>query len=136
MRSMAVVTRLVTFVDIRDPAAPGHMSVSARHEAVLSDGTRVLLLDDRGWSSSSKSGLDVWASTSVEEIETTARTVVGPDEPFGERSQEEMEAAHWSCLADVLREQGVVVDATSLRRLPHDVVVAPRVLARLGGGST
>ncbi len=133
---MAVVTRLVTFVDIRDPAAPGHMSVSARHEAVLSDGSRVLLLDDRGWSSSSKSGLDVWASTSVEEIENTARAVVGPDEPFGERSQEEMEADHWSCLADVLREQGVVVDATSLRRLAHDVVVAPRVLARLGAGST
>ena len=131
-----VVTRLVTFVDIRDAAAPGHMSVSARHEAVLSDGSRVLLLDDRGWSSSSKSGLDVWASTSVEEIENTARAVVGPDEPFGERSQEEMEAAHWSCLADVLRERGVVVDATSLRRLAHDVVVAPRVLARLGACST
>jgi len=111
------------------------MSVSARHEAVLSDGSRVLLLDDRGWSSSSESGLDVWDSTTVEELESTARAVVGPDESFGERSQAEMEAAHWSCMADLLREQGVDVDATSLRRLAHDVVVAPRLLARLGAGS-
>jgi len=28
------------------------MSVSVRHEAVLMDGRRLLLLDDRGWSSS------------------------------------------------------------------------------------
>jgi hypothetical protein len=26
------------------------MSVSARHEVVLADGRRVVLLDDRGWS--------------------------------------------------------------------------------------
>jgi hypothetical protein len=62
--------------------------------------------------------------------------VVGPDEPFGERSQEDMEASHWAYLADILRQQGVVADAPSLRRLPHDVVIAPRVLARIGVGST
>lgn len=134
---MAVVARLVTFVDVRDAAAAGHMSASARHEAVLSDGTRVLLLDDRGWSSSFPGGdRDPWSSASVEEMETTARAVVGPDEPFGEHSQEDMEASHWSYLADVLRKQGVVVEATSLRHLEHDVVLAPRVLARLGVGST
>jgi hypothetical protein len=133
---MAVVTRLVTFVDIQKPPAPGHMSLSARHEAVLSDGSRVLLLNDRGWTSSSNSRLDLWASTSVEEVENDARAVVGPDEPFGERSQEEMEASHWSYLTDILREHGVIVDATILRRMAHDVVIAPRVLPRLGVRST
>jgi hypothetical protein len=45
------------------------------------DGRRVLLLDDRGWSASGPPG--IWAVTSVEEIVDMARTVVGPDEPFG-----------------------------------------------------
>jgi hypothetical protein len=44
--------------------------------------------------------------TSVEEIVDTARTVVGPDEPFEEGSHEDMEADHWAHLAEVLRQQG------------------------------
>jgi hypothetical protein len=32
--------------------------------------------------------------TSVEDIVDTTRMVVGPDEPFGERSHEDMEADH------------------------------------------
>jgi hypothetical protein len=107
------------------------MSVSARHEALLVDGRRVLLLDDRGWSSSGNVP-DIWAVTSVEEIEETARFVVGPDEPFAGRSQEDMEAEHWAYLAGVLREQGVVVDAVTLKRLPHDVVLSEPLLVRLG----
>jgi hypothetical protein len=40
------VIRLVTFVDVDDNAADHRqMSVSARHEAVLVNGRRVLLLD-------------------------------------------------------------------------------------------
>jgi hypothetical protein len=132
---MAAVMRLVTFVDFRDTAAPGQMSVLARHEAQLADGRRVLLLDDRGWSSSGNVP-DIWAATTVEDIEETARSVVGPDEPFAGRSQEDMEAEHWAYLAGVLREQGVVVDAVRLRRLPHDVVLGEPLLARLGADRT
>jgi hypothetical protein len=144
---MAAVTRLATLVDVRDDVADARqMSVSARHEAVLEDGRRVLLLDDRGWTSSAlraswgevpdgesrRDQLDTWAVTSVEDIEETARVVVGPDEPFDGRSQEEMEADHWAYLAGVLRQQGVVVDALELKRLPHDVVLSERLLARIG----
>ena len=64
------------------------MSVSARHEAVLVNG-RCVLLDDRGWSLSGGT-FDIWAVTSVEDIVDTARVVVGPDEPFGSRSHEDM----------------------------------------------
>jgi hypothetical protein len=92
---MAAVARLVTFVDIRDQDDDGpdarRMSVSARHEAELPDGRRVLLLDDRGWSSTSliasgegevpEEQPDSWATWSVEDIEETTRIVVGPDEP-------------------------------------------------------
>ena len=59
------------------------MSVSARHEAVLENGCRVLLLDDRGWSASGPP--DIWARTSIEDIVDTALMVVGPDEPSGKR---------------------------------------------------
>lgn len=145
---MAAVVRLVTFVDIDDDAADARqMSVSARHEAVLADGRRVLLLDDRGWSSSlgalwvgevpegdswREDLPDIEAVTSVEDIEDTARVVVGPDEPFDGRAQEDMEAGHWAYLTGVLRQQGVVVNALELKRLPHDVVLTERLLARVG----
>jgi hypothetical protein len=144
---MAAVTRLVTLVDVRDEVAdPRQMSVSARHEAVLADGRRVLLLDDRGWTSAALTAYggevpedhsredqsDIWAVTSAADIEETARIVVGPDEPPDGHSQEEAEAAHWAYLADVLRQQGAVVDALELKRLPHDVVLSERLRARIG----
>ncbi len=123
------VTRLVTFVDI-DVDVPRQMSVSAHHEAVLVGGRRVRLLDDRGWSASGPP--NIWAMTSVEDIVDTACTVVGPDEPSGGRSHEDMEADHWVQLTEVLRKQGVVADALELKRLPHEVVLSERLLARVG----
>jgi len=46
-----VLVRLLTVVDVReDDTDARRMSLSARHEAVLADGRRVVLLDDRGWS--------------------------------------------------------------------------------------
>ena len=104
------------------------MSVSARHEAVLVGGGRVLLLDDRGWSTSGPP--NIWALTSVEDIVDTARMVVGPDEPLGGRAHEDMDADHWVQLAEVLRKQGVVADALELNRLRHEVVIRERLLAR------
>jgi hypothetical protein len=124
---------LLTHVDVAEEVAdPRRMSASVRHEAVLADGRRLLLLGDRGWTSSAVGFADIWSSISVEEVENTARTVVGPDEPFGGRSQKDMEADHWSYLAHILRQQGVIVDAAELQRLPHDVVLGPRLLRRIG----
>jgi hypothetical protein len=142
----------VTFVDLAEGVGDTRqMAFSARHEAVLSDGRRVLLLDDRGWTWSSlitvQAGAsdrdstreqqpDIWAMTSVEDIEETARMVVGPDEPLDGFSQEDAEQAHWAYLSDVLRQHGVVVDALDLRRRPHDVVLSERLLARVGRSAT
>jgi hypothetical protein len=137
---MPAVTRLVTFVDLR--AEHLHqVSFSARHEAVLSDRRRVLLLDDRGWTSSaliavgpdgtrSKSGAS-WDGTSVEEIEETARIVVCPDEAANEDSQEDAEIAHWDHLARVLRREGITADAADLKLLPHEVVLSERLLSKI-----
>ena len=143
---MALVARLVTLVDIDDDGADTRqMSVSARHEVVLIDGRRILLLDDRGWTSmplvaavESPDGearqedvSDIWRMTSVEDIENTARLVVGPEEPFAGGSQEAADADHWAYLAGVLGREGVMVDAVELKQLPHDVVLSERLLARL-----
>jgi hypothetical protein len=150
--AMSAVTRLVTFVDLADGVGDTRQTAfSARHEAVLLDGRRVLLLDDRGWTwssliavqagasdrdSSREQQPDIWATTSVEDIEQTARMVVGPDEPTDGYSQEDAEQGHWAYLSDVLGQHGVVVDALDLRRLPHDVVLSERLLARVGHSAT
>lgn len=127
---VGAVTRLVTFVDVDGATDPRQISVSARHEAVLEDGRHVLLLDDRGWSESGPP--NIWAMTSVEDIVRTTRTVVGPDESFGKRSHEDMEADHWAQLTGVLWQQGIVECAPDLKRLPHDVVLSERLLALVG----
>lgn len=129
---MSAVTRLVTFVDVDDQADDRQISVSARHEAELADGSRVLLLSDRGWGASGPP--DIWVRTSVKDIVGTTRTAVGPDEPFGGRTPDETEADHWSSLQQIAQRQGVTVDAAELRQLPHDIVLSPRLLARLGEG--
>ena len=142
---MSVVAHLVTLVGLRDNDLGGQLSFSALHEAVLEDGRHLVLLDDRGWSSSlprttadSDSARDVpdfWTTTSREDIEETARFVVGPDEPFEGRSQEDMEGDHWAYLAGILRQHGVAADADELKGLPHDVVLSEQVLALLGRDS-
>jgi hypothetical protein len=59
---MTGVTRLLTSVDINDADDDGpnahRMSVTARQEAVLEDGRRVVLLDDRGWSGSTQAEME------------------------------------------------------------------------------
>lgn len=125
---MTAVRRLVTYADIDDRSCdPGTVSVAARHELELTDRRRVLLLNDRGWGSTGR-----WAGASEEYIQRIARMVVGPDEPPAGRSQQDMETLHWDCLQQVAQQQGVMVDAAELRRLPHGVVLSERLLARIG----
>ena len=137
---MARVVRLVTLADVNEDADARRISVSARHEAVLDDGRRMPLLDDRGWSETlggagANEVADIWALTSEHDIAETARVVVGPDEAFDGRSQDDMDTDHWNTLAKDLRALGVVADAGDLKQLPHDVVLSEPLLARLSRGS-
>jgi hypothetical protein len=133
---MPHVVRIVTLADVREHPDARTISVSARQEAVLDDGRRLLLLDDRGWSSSLRgpgaNGADIWAGTSEHEIAEMTRMVVGPDEAFGGHSQAEMESDHWNVLAGKLRAQGVTIAGSELMQLPHDVVLSDRLIACLG----
>jgi hypothetical protein len=125
-----VVERLVTTADVDDGVPDdGRVAVRARHEAVLPDGRRLLLLDDRGWASSA-----AWTAVSVEDVEETTRTVVGPDEPAEGATWQESQADHWSHLARTLQAYGVGVDAGELRRLPHELVLCDRLRARIARG--
>jgi hypothetical protein len=122
----AVVARLVTYADLDEAGTSDRrLSVSARLDAELADGRSLVLLDDRGWTSSS--GRDVRAHISPEEVERTARMVVGPDEPPEGTTAEQTASAHWSALASTLARQGVQVDAADLRRLPHAVRLGARL---------
>jgi hypothetical protein len=124
------VDRLVTTAEVDDTVPDdGRVSVRARHEAVLADGRRLLLLDDRGWSSTA-----TWTAVSAEDVAETTRMVVGPDEPAEGSTWEESVADHWAYLARVLLRHGVDVGAEELRRLRHDVALGGRLLDRLGQG--
>ncbi len=127
---MKRLKRLVTFVDLDGQADDDTISVSTRHEVELANGSRALLLGDRGWAQSGPP--NIWEYTSVQDIVNTSRMVVGPDEPPTGLSYEQMETDHWDRLAEVLRRSELVVDALELKRLPHDVLLTEQLLARLG----
>jgi hypothetical protein len=124
---MTTVVHLETSIDL-DGADndPRRVSVSATLSAVLDDGRRITLLDDRGWGTTG-----LWETTTVGEIENTALTVVGPDEPVEGQSREEVAAAHWTHLAAVLGARGVVTGPDTLRTLPHAVVLSDRLRSRI-----
>lgn len=138
MTRMPRVARLLAVADARDPMHRGEISVSVRLTAVLDDGRTVTLLDGRGWTAQLRGpgadGIaDAWATTTADEIEHTARMVVGPDEPFEGRSQEDMKRDHWNALADRLRETGVEADGADLGNVPVEVVLGDRLRARIPG---
>lgn len=108
---------------------PREMSLSALHVAVLDDRRQLILLNDRGWSVHGPP--DILRRTSIAEIEADARMVVGPDEPSGSHSQQDMETEHWAYLAGILHHQGVPVEAVELSQLPHDVETTERLRTRL-----
>lgn len=124
---MTDLRRLVTFVDVDDQVDDSTIQLHVRHEAELPDGSRLLLLCDRGWTISGPP--DIWAYTSVDEIIETARVVVGPDEPFANWSPADMERHHWVALQKIAGQQGVTTDVAKLRSLPHDVVLSSRIIA-------
>lgn len=126
------ITRLVTRVDLDGSAHRDRISCSAHLRAELNEGQAIPLLDDRGWSSSGPP--NIWAYETVEDIESTARTVVGPDEPGPGQTYDEADAEHWGVLADTVRRHGVEIDPAELAALPHDVELSDSVLVQLRRG--
>jgi hypothetical protein len=92
--------------------------------AVLDNGERVILHDERGFSGKSSSG-DVWAQETVETITRNVLTTVLPDDDDTDDQQP------WEWLAEHARDRGFVVTAEDLRQVPYEVVLTERVLRRL-----
>ena len=135
---MAAIARLVTYADLHDwPGEPAsQVSCSAVLKAELVDGRQIVLLDDRGWSMSvftagEGAPADQWSYVTRDDVEETARMVVGSDEPADGESHEEAERIHWSFLAAVLEAKGVAASADDLRSLPHVVVLSDRLRGRM-----
>ena len=132
--------RLETIADVGRDGHARRISISARHAAVLDDGSRVILLDERGWTEELRGPgadevSDISVGASEDDIARTARDIVGPDEPYGDRSHEHTADGHRATLAEMLRAQGVTADAEELRLLPHDVVLSDRLRGRIGSNA-
>jgi hypothetical protein len=84
------------------------------------------LLDDRGWSS----GAPIDGST-TQEVDATAKMVVGPDEPWHGQTREEVEESHWASLERKLQVAGVNIKDGELRTLSHDLEISDRLRSRL-----
>jgi hypothetical protein len=92
--------------------------------AVLADGRRLTLHDDRGFSASASSG-DPWRGLTPKGVEADVRTTVLPDEA------DTQDEHPWEWLAELLRAHGVDMSADRLRSLPYAVEFSERLRERL-----
>jgi hypothetical protein len=122
---MVGVKNLLTLTDICE-ADPGH-SIDAHLYAVLTDDTRLVLLDDRGWSSGF-GGID---AQTPDQVKQTAKDVVGPDGTVPGESQAELDRWYGETLVGRLEDAGVSIAASDLSALPHGVEISERLLKRL-----
>jgi hypothetical protein len=123
---MVNVERLVTVVELDDRDQGGH-SAWAHLYVVLSDGERLLLLDDRGWSTGAAS----IGQLGRRHIEHTARMVVDPDGPCRGGTDDQMEAWYWEWMERKVLDAGFAAEAAELKALPHDVEIGQRLRQHL-----
>ncbi|MBV1780996.1 hypothetical protein KRR55_17935 [Paeniglutamicibacter sp. ABSL32-1] len=124
---MTRASKLVTLADLDYSSADkSRVSVAARLGLLLEDGSSVLLLDNRGWSTSQR-----WSDASVDDIEETAFGVVGPDAPAEDQDDEEMATEYWESLSEILEQRDLDIGPAELRELPHEVRLSQRLLKRI-----
>jgi len=132
---MTLVTRLITYADVGEDGDPRTASVALRQVAILADDRELVVLEGRGWSGRihgpTALAADPWTYETADQIIETARVVVGPDEPFGGHSADEMETSHWDSIARSLHALGVGATGEELRALPHDVILSERLMRRI-----
>jgi hypothetical protein len=126
-----VVVELSATCELVDPAdysgSPGGTSFSVVEYAVLSDGRRVTLLDDRGWTQWVQGhGATEAHELRSDDVRRDVLNVVLPDNT--ETTGEDHE---WDVFVESLRQAGVLVDRDQLARLPYSVVFGDRLRAEL-----
>lgn len=113
----------------QDTASPGSASFDVSEFAVLSDGRRVTLHRERGFSLSLGPPIDPWAHLTAQSLESDVLTTVLPDEDgTGEQHP-------YAWLRDLLRERsGIDVPLEVLRAVPYVVELSDEVRRRLAAG--
>ena len=122
------VVGLGAFCQLRGRSEDGHsVSFSVSEFAALEDGRRLVLHQDRGYTTSWGSGVSgvpgISESLTREAVTQDVLNVVLPDD--------DGEDHPWDWLASLARARGARVTADELRGLPYDVVLADSVLRLL-----
>ena len=110
----------------RSTASPGSVSFDVQEFAELTDGRRLVLHRERGFSLSG--GVDPWAFLTAASLEADVRTTVLPDEDGPDEHP-------YAWLSGLLREHGVEASAEQLRTVPYVVELSERVRQRLASRS-
>ncbi|MFC9935801.1 hypothetical protein [Glutamicibacter sp. NPDC127525] len=117
---MRTIEKLASWVE----AEPGSKQARVRVllQAQLDDGLFIVVLDDRGWSSSEE-----WAQVTPAGIRETALVVVGPDEPAPGWTRAEELHAYWQYIQSILAAQQLHASIDELMALDHEVQFGPRL---------
>jgi hypothetical protein len=95
------------------------MDIDVHEFAVLDDGRRLTLHQDRGYSTSA-------ARTTAEDVKRDVLTTVLPDD-----AEATGEDHPWAWLASLIQQQGVAVTPEQLTTVPYVVEFGPRLSALL-----
>ena len=95
------------------------MEIDVREFAVLDDGRRLALHQDRGFSTSA-------TRLAAEQVERSVLTTVLPDD-----AEVTAEDHPWKWLASLIQNQGVVVTPEQLKAVPYVFEFGPRLSALL-----
>lgn len=92
--------------------------------ALLENGERIILHDERGYTGRISSG-DIWAHETVERITRDVLTALLPDD------DDTVDEHPWQWLAELAQSRKIDVTSDDLRLLPYEVVLSERVTLRL-----
>ena len=108
--------------------SPGGIHFRVEEFAVLSDGRRIRLHAERGFTLSG--GVDPWEFLTLANLEADVRTTVLPDD-----AEDTGEDHPWEWLCELLRVQGIDASAEQLRAVPYVVEFSDRLRARVPSGA-
>jgi hypothetical protein len=109
----------------RAQASPGSACFEVAEFAVLDDGRRLVLHQERGFAVSRSATGDPWTWLTAEGITSDVLTTVLPDEVPAQEDHP------YDWLRGLLRQAGVEASVDELRAVPYVVELSDDVLARL-----
>jgi hypothetical protein len=103
----------------------GSASFDVAEFAVVDDGSRVLLHEERGFTIGGGSSRDPWSGLTAEILERNVLTTVLPDD------DDTADEHPYEWLAELCRQRGLDATADDLRRVPYAVELSDQPRRRL-----